>query len=188
MRRVKENIVGKKGILLFNIFSKFIAVISIMMLIGTTIGGIYGINELTKKDVNYVELAKNEDFDFALTAIDFTQDEFLEMVDQVNTVKGLVTMYSIYFLENIFAIVFLLVFYICVWLVTDNIKKNENMPFTKENLNILTKGAIVLIFILAIQLVPSILTDRGIVTQLEYLLMICIFRYLFDVGCKLQEK
>lgn len=186
-------VTGKKGIILLNVFSRLIVCFGLIALVGTIIVGIKGAIDLSKVGDEYIELVKSEDFEFSLSAVDLKADEFITMIEENKNTEPL-TVYIISTVGQVISILFLLTVYMCSWVVTGAIKKDENNPFKLENLKALRKCATTLvvffIFALFYELLVFFVFDVDMVVNvsLAYIFIVCLFIYLFDAGVRLQDK
>lgn len=179
---------GKLGVLLINIFCKIMTVLGCIALVGSIIGFAMGTYELSKEKDEYVELIKNEDFEFSLSAVDNTKAEFLERIEDVDSHSRVVVTYVFAGLVAVLGIIMRLVLYVCGWVVTGSIIKDEDRPFTQDNLKVLRKSATILSVLYGLYFILLFFYDGSMFTHLGYLILLCIFVYLFDAGCKLQEN
>lgn len=193
MGKVKEKIerrqiiTGKKGIILLHIFSTLMVMAGALALIGSVLGIVLGTIDLSKEKENYVELIKSEDFEFSLEAINSTESEFLEYIAEAETYKEVIVSYISLGIQCAFGVLFRFLLYSCALVVTSCIKRNEDNPFTNDNLKALKKCATVIFVLYFIQLILSFVFDVEIFTNLIYLIVICVFVYLFDAGNRLQQ-
>lgn len=193
-KKIEEHhvVTGKKGIILLNVLSRLIVCLGVFTLVCAIIVGVRGAIDLSNAGDEYVEFVKSENFEFPLSAVDLTADEFITMTEE-NEKASPLTIYILSIFGQVISLVFLLTVYMCAWVVTGAIKKDENNPFTLENLKALKKCAttLVALFVLAIfsELLIFFIFDVDMVINvgLAYIFIVCLFIYLFDAGCKLQE-
>lgn len=182
-----HDVTGKKGIIIINLLSKVFVVLSALVLVGCIFGMITGLTALSANDVNYSELVKDEGFEYALFACDTDKNEFLTLVEESdNNIKNVFVLLC---LENMLVWVFDLFVIICMFLVTSEIRKQEDKIFTENNLKVLTNTGTILIVLYVLQCVLSIFTNSGdYISNLSIIFIVCIFRYIFAQGYELQEK
>lgn len=194
MGKLKENVDkrimlnGKISIVLLNWFSRLIVALGIFAFIFSMYGIIDGIIQLDKSDTKYMELIQSEEYDFSLSSIGFTKEEFLERIDGVTTKDEVVANYVVCGIASVMDMLMLLVTYICAWVVTGSIRRDEERPFKKENFRALKKSAIALLVLAVLEFVFFLIFGVPESFNLGYLFIVCMFVYLFDAGCKLQEK
>lgn len=190
-KRVIKN--GKIGIVYLNWFSRLVVGFGLLALVGVIFGVVSGINRLEEADTKYVELIESEDFEFNLLAIGYESVEHFK--DDINiessetTPNSVVADYVIRGIAMVIEMLALLALYMGAWVVTGSIIRDEEKPFKRENLRALKKTAIVLLTLTVIEfLFDGIFVLSSSFDSLLYLLIICLFVYLFDAGCNLQEK
>lgn len=181
----RQIISGKKGILLLNIFSRLVVGLGLIALVCSIVGTTVGILKLQDADTKYMELIESEDFEFSLSSIGFTKGEFIEYIEEDDTVDAVLADYVVCGIAFVMDLLILLAVYMCAWVVTGSIKQDEDKPFKKENLGALKKTATVLLVLYVLQILFGIMFGT-VVTDISYLFVVSVFLYLFDAGYKLQ--
>lgn len=179
---------GNKWILVLNIISKLFCYVGIIAFCAFVFGMGYGITKLYKADSNYNELILSDDFQVALYPLVMDGNDFLDKFDEAKTQSDFIFVYSVKSLENIVGLLLLLSVYFCSWLITDEIRKNEMNVFSRDNLKNLVNCSYLLIFLFFVECLLAIVTKSEVLSYVTYIVVICVFRYLFEVGCKLKEE
>lgn len=178
---------GKKGVLILNILSRLVVGFGLIALVCSIIGTTVGILKLQNADTKYMELIESEDFEFSLSSIGFTKDEFVEYIEEDTTADAVIADYVVCGIVSVMDMLILLAVYMGAWVVTGSIRLDENKPFKKENLSALNKTATVLLVLFVLELIFNLIFGTEI-SNLSYLFIVCVFVYLFDAGYRLQLK